>query len=89
MESFKGKKKVKLLETEWKSSYQGLGETRTGREKGTNFSAVRWRRMSENLMYNMNIVDNTINTLYTKCSYQNKQKIPRVRFCKFQDNKLF
>ena len=46
----------------------------------------------------MNIVDNTINTLYAtnsnslrelKCSYQNKQKIPRVRFCKFQDNKLF
>ena len=28
----RGKKKVKLLETEWKSSYQGLGETRTGRE---------------------------------------------------------
>ena len=54
--------------------------------------------MSENLMYNMNIVDNTINTLYAtnsnslrelKCSYQNNQKIPRVRFCKFQDNKLF
>ena len=42
---FQGKKKkVKLLETEWKSSYQGLGETRSGREKGTNFSAVRWRR---------------------------------------------
>ena len=41
--------------------------------------------MSENLMYDMNIVDNTINTLYTtnsnllelKCSYQNKQKNPK------------